>query len=98
MSTNRASPRFIFVVREWCWKQAFCPRTYYHYLVSLLGFKADLLHAGFSETSTGEDLRKGDCTSCAAKEDMSAYWTPSVFFQHENGTFQSTQQVGGMLA
>lgn len=29
---------------------------------------------------------------------MSAYWTPSVYFQHENGTFQNTQQVGGMLA
>lgn len=53
---------------------------------------------GFSETVTFNDLRDGNCTSCAVTEDMSAYWTPSLYFQHANGTYQAVVQVGGMLA
>ncbi|KAK8004169.1 hypothetical protein PG989_003888 [Apiospora arundinis] len=54
--------------------------------------------SGFSETSGYKDLRGGDCTSCAAKEDMSAYWTPNMYFQHDDGTFEAVEQIGGMLS
>lgn len=53
---------------------------------------------GFSESSVYKDLRGGDCTSCAAKEDMSAYWTPNMYFQHDDGTFEAVEQIGGMLS
>ncbi|KAK8040818.1 hypothetical protein PG994_013825 [Apiospora phragmitis] len=54
--------------------------------------------SGFSETSGFGELRGGDCTSCAAKEDMSAYWTPSMYFMNDDGTFEAVEQVGGMLS
>ncbi|KAK7966355.1 WSC domain-containing protein [Apiospora aurea] len=54
--------------------------------------------SGFSESAGFGELRGGDCTSCAAKEDMSAYWTPSMYFMHEDGTFEAVDQVGGMLS
>ncbi|KAJ4306429.1 hypothetical protein N0V88_001230 [Collariella sp. IMI 366227] len=54
--------------------------------------------SGFSETATYEDLINGDCTSCAATEDKSAYWAPTLYFKHANGTYQDVEQVGGMLA
>lgn len=54
--------------------------------------------SGFSESSGYSELRGGSCTSCAAKEDMSAYWTPSMYFMHDDGTFEAVDQVGGMLS
>ncbi|KAL2019650.1 hypothetical protein VTK56DRAFT_9465 [Thermocarpiscus australiensis] len=54
--------------------------------------------SGMSETATYEDLRNAGCTSCAAVQDHSAYWTPSLYFRHANGTYQEVEQVGGMLA
>lgn len=52
----------------------------------------------FAMDATGADLKKGDCTSCAVTQDKSAYWTPALYFMHENGTAQIVEQVGGMLA
>ncbi|EAQ90551.1 hypothetical protein CHGG_02486 [Chaetomium globosum CBS 148.51] len=54
--------------------------------------------SGFSASSTFEDLRNADCTSCAVAEDMSVYWAPAVYFKHLNGTYQEVKQDGGMLA
>lgn len=54
--------------------------------------------SGFSESATYEDLVGGDCTSCAVRQDKSAYWTPALYFQHDDGSFESVNQVGGMLA
>lgn len=39
-----------------------------------------------------------DCTSCGVTQDKSVYWAPSLYFQHADGTFESVEQVGGMLA
>ncbi|KXT04874.1 hypothetical protein AC578_3437 [Pseudocercospora eumusae] len=39
-----------------------------------------------------------DCTSCEVTQDKSAYWTPPLYFQHENGTVEMVPNVGGMLA
>jgi len=54
--------------------------------------------SGFHESATYEDLMAGDCTSCAVKEDMSAYWAPGMYFRHANGSFELVPQVGGLLA
>jgi hypothetical protein len=50
---------------------------------------------GFS--STYNDLLLSSCTSCAVRQDMSAYWTPTLMFEHANGTTEIVPQVGGML-
>lgn len=36
---------------------------------------------GFGTSVTYESLRAGNCTSAPVKEDLSAYWTPLVYFQ-----------------
>ncbi|KAK4103983.1 hypothetical protein N658DRAFT_420519 [Parathielavia hyrcaniae] len=54
--------------------------------------------SGFNAAATYEDLRNGDCTSCAVIEDMSVYWAPALYFRHANGSYQDVNQVGGMLA
>ncbi|KAI0392621.1 hypothetical protein F5Y17DRAFT_435644 [Xylariaceae sp. FL0594] len=55
--------------------------------------------SGFGPAATYEDLVNGDCTSCAVKQDKSAYWTPSMYFlDATTGEFSTVPQVGGMLA
>lgn len=54
--------------------------------------------SGFSESSTYEDVTGADCTSCAVTQDKSVYWTPAMYFKHEDGTFELVSQTGGMLA
>ena len=53
-------------------------------------------------TTTFEDLTQtsGDlnCTSCEVVEDQSAYWTPALYWQGDDGTTELVEQVGGMLA
>ncbi len=54
--------------------------------------------AGFSDTSGYTALRQGSCSSCRVKEDKSAYWTPSLYFQDDaTKKFELVDQVGGML-
>jgi hypothetical protein len=53
--------------------------------------------SGFSENCSYDDLHNADCTSCGVAEDMSAYWTPNVYFKHANGSYQEVGQ-DGMLA
>jgi hypothetical protein len=53
----------------------------------------------FSSTSNSDDLRNGDCTSCAVKQDKSAYWTPPLYFKDAaTGEYTLVEQVGGMLS
>ncbi|KAG9677168.1 WSC-domain-containing protein, partial [Aureobasidium melanogenum] len=49
------------------------------------GFKFDMDYA---------DARSSDCSSCPIKADLSNYWTPLLYFQHQNGTFESVHQSG----
>jgi hypothetical protein len=46
---------------------------------------------------TYEELLASNCTSCAVAQDKSAYWTPYMYFQHANGTFELVPKAGGML-
>ncbi|KAI0459952.1 hypothetical protein F5B21DRAFT_203547 [Xylaria acuta] len=55
--------------------------------------------SGFGLSANYDDLVNGDCTSCAVKQDKSAYWTPAMYFLNsETGEFSPVPQVGGMLA
>ncbi|KFY06255.1 hypothetical protein V492_08098 [Pseudogymnoascus sp. VKM F-4246] len=55
--------------------------------------------SGFTETSDSDDLLAGDCTSCAVKEDKSAYWTPPLYFKSAaTGQYKIVEQMGGMLS
>lgn len=55
-------------------------------------------HLDFGVNATPDDILASNCTSCAIDKDKSVYWTPPLYFQHSNGTFQKVTQVGGMLA
>ncbi|KAI0851543.1 hypothetical protein F5Y00DRAFT_12222 [Daldinia vernicosa] len=55
--------------------------------------------SGFGLSATYDDLIQANCSSCAVKQDKSAYWTPALYFQdNETNTFEIVPQVGGMLA
>ncbi|GAA5869831.1 hypothetical protein JCM16303_001811 [Sporobolomyces ruberrimus] len=51
--------------------------------------------SGFSLGSTYEDLRKSKCSSCNAKADLSAYWSPQLYIEWANGTFSSVPHLNG---
>lgn len=36
-------------------------------------------------------------SSCMVKQDLSAYWTPPLYFQWANGSFTLVNQVGGAV-
>lgn len=44
--------------------------------------------SAFSTTSTSADLRKSNCASCSVGQDMSAYWTPAVYFVSDDGSME----------
>jgi hypothetical protein len=48
---------------------------------------------GFS--TTFNDLRTSDCTTCMVNDDRSAYWIPELFYHYPNGTFDVVTH-GGM--
>ncbi|KAI0552153.1 hypothetical protein F4679DRAFT_571825 [Xylaria curta] len=55
--------------------------------------------SGFGISANYDDLINGDCTSCAVKQDKSAYWTPAMYFlDSATNEFSPVPQVGGMLA
>ena len=59
------------------------------------------IHGGnnFGFSTTGEDLMKSSCTSCAVTQDHSAYWTPALYFIHaDTGKAELVWEEGGMLA
>lgn len=58
-----------------------------------------LTTVGLTHTSTYEDLRNGECTTCAVPEDKSAYWHPALYFKEDGtGELSVVSEKGGMLA
>ncbi|KAG8669333.1 hypothetical protein FPOAC1_008725 [Fusarium poae] len=47
--------------------------------------------------STFESLQASRCTSCEVQDDKSAYWTPQLFYQHANGSFQMVPNGGTVI-
>jgi len=59
---------------------------------TLLRQRSDTIDIG--ATSTGDSLQTATCSTCEVQEDKSAYWTPSLYYQHPNGTFESVPNDG----
>ena len=51
-----------------------------------------VIDIGFN--STYNDLRAANCTSCEVSADKSAYWTPLLYYQHSNGSFEEVPNIG----
>ncbi|KAL8667681.1 MAG: hypothetical protein Q9202_000536 [Teloschistes flavicans] len=47
-----------------------------------------------NQGSTYDTLRQASCTSCAVQDDKSAYWTPKLYYQHSNGSFEEVGNSG----
>ncbi|KAL5608539.1 hypothetical protein FOBRF1_009036 [Fusarium oxysporum] len=47
--------------------------------------------------STFDSLQASRCTSCEVQDDKSAYWTPQLFYQHANGSFQMVPNGGTVI-
>lgn len=50
-----------------------------------MGFETDYNH-----------LLASNCTSCSARQDKSAYWSPYLYFKHANGTLEIVPKSGGL--
>lgn len=44
--------------------------------------------------STYDSLQQSECTSCTIQADKSAYWTPGLYFEHANGSFEEVPNSG----
>lgn len=52
---------------------------------------------GFSASMTYNDTQESTCASCTVIGDNSNYWVPSLYFRHQDGSFESVDQLGGGL-
>ncbi|KAH7105021.1 WSC-domain-containing protein [Auriculariales sp. MPI-PUGE-AT-0066] len=50
---------------------------------------------GFDFSQTYEGLRKSTCSTCMPVADKSAYWTPTLWYHAQNGSFHRVNQLGG---
>jgi hypothetical protein len=50
---------------------------------------------GFAPTMDYNSTQASTCSSCTVIGDNSNYWIPSLYYQAQDGTFQSVDQVGG---
>lgn len=42
-------------------------------------------------------MRESSCTSCEIAADKSAYWTPQLYYEHADGTFESVPNSGTVV-
>ena len=49
---------------------------------------------GFAAEMTYDQARASNCSSCPIKQDLSNYWTPSLYYHAQNGSFISVPQAG----
>lgn len=49
---------------------------------------------GFAPAMNYSDTQAADCTTCFVKGDKSNYWIPSLYFKHQDGSFERVDQVG----
>ncbi|KAG9246146.1 putative WSC domain protein [Calycina marina] len=60
------------------------------------GSRSDHVHAiqggnAFKMTMSDDDPLSSTCTSSLVKNDKSNYWTPKMYFQNDNGTFEPVE-------
>ncbi|KAG9688704.1 WSC-domain-containing protein, partial [Aureobasidium melanogenum] len=47
--------------------------------------------------ATFDSLSQSECTSCEISADHSAYWTPNLYYQHTNGSFEEVPHGGSVV-
>lgn len=52
---------------------------------------------GFDFEMDFADTQASTCTSCTVHGDFSNYWTPVLYYKHQDGTFEKVDQMGGGL-
>lgn len=52
---------------------------------------------GFDFEMDYADTQASTCTSCTVHGDFSNYWTPVLYYQHQDGSFEKVDQIGGAL-
>lgn len=52
---------------------------------------------GFDFEMDYADTQASTCTSCTVHGDYSNYWSPVLYYQHQDGSFEKVDQVGGGL-
>ncbi|OIW32843.1 WSC-domain-containing protein, partial [Coniochaeta ligniaria NRRL 30616] len=45
-------------------------------------------------SSTYASLQQSECTSCTIQADKSAYWSPALYYQHADGTYEEVPNSG----
>lgn len=50
--------------------------------------------ANIGLSSTYDSLQEAVCTSCTIQADKSAYWTPALYYQHADGTYEEVANTG----
>ncbi|KAI1799599.1 WSC-domain-containing protein [Daldinia bambusicola] len=53
--------------------------------------------SNFGLSNTYEDLISSQCTSCEIQDDKSIYWTPQLYYQHANGSFEEVPNGGTVV-
>ena len=49
---------------------------------------------GIGLSSTYNSVRNASCTSCEISVDKSNYWTPQLYYEHSNGSFEKVPNDG----
>jgi len=52
---------------------------------------------GIGVNATYESLLASGCNSCEINPDKSAYWTPMLYYQHANGSFEEVPHGGSVI-
>ncbi|ETN43453.1 uncharacterized protein HMPREF1541_02612 [Cyphellophora europaea CBS 101466] len=50
---------------------------------------------GFKPSMNYNDTQASTCASCTVIGDDSNYWVPTVYYRHEDGSFETVNQLGG---
>ncbi|KAL8697703.1 MAG: hypothetical protein Q9201_006976 [Fulgogasparrea decipioides] len=50
--------------------------------------------SNINQASTFDSLQQASCSSCEIQDDKSAYWTPPLYYQHSNGSFEEVHNDG----
>ncbi|KAI0880342.1 WSC-domain-containing protein [Annulohypoxylon maeteangense] len=53
--------------------------------------------SNFGLSNTYEELLESRCTSCEIQDDKSAYWTPQLYYEHTNGSFEEVPNSGTVV-
>ena len=56
---------------------------------TIMGGNAFSFAMDYAQTQTST------CSSCTVKKDLSNYWVPTLYYMHQNGSFEPVGQQGG---